>query len=102
MKKSHIIFISLAVVSAAFFLWAWNRSSVQPPQATTDAGVPYNAATSSALEAKTNSDGWADIEVTPSSLAPSEWSFKVILNAHQELDANPNDSGSFRNRHARF
>lgn len=87
MKKSQLVLIGLAIVSVTFFFWAWNRSSVQPPQAATDTGTSHSVAASSSLEAKTSSDGWAEVEVTPLSLASGEWSFKVNLNAHQEMEA---------------
>jgi len=86
MKKSDLILFALVIAAAGFFLWAWNRPADQPavksPGNNTSA-----AATSSTLEAKTSSDGWAEVEAMPLALASSEWSFGISLNAHQEIDA---------------
>lgn len=87
MKKSNIILYTLVILAAGFFLWAWNRPASAPPAASPVGNSAAAAATSTALEAKTNSDGWAEVEVAPLTLASSEWDFGVALNAHQEIDA---------------
>ena len=65
----------VVIAAVGFFAgaWAWsnNRTTL----------------TSSALESKANADGWTEVEVTPLALGSKEWSFSIILNAHQEIDA---------------
>ena len=88
MKKSNLVLIVLVLAAAGFFLWAWGRPGNQPPVSAS--GNPQQAAataaTASGFETKTDSSGWAEVEVTPLTLASSEWSFGITLNAHQEMD----------------
>ena len=87
MKKSQLVLIALAVASIVFFFWTWSRSNSQPPQTLAKSdSVTSAASTVPAFESKTSSDGWAEIEILPLALTPREWSFKVNLNAHQEMD----------------
>lgn len=85
MKKTNLILLTLVIVAVGFFLWAWNRPAGGPIAASPLGNSTSAAAASSALEAKTSSDGWAEVEVLPLTLASSEWSFDVALNVHQEI-----------------
>ena len=75
MNKSNLILVVVVIAAAGFFAgaWAWSNNRTTP--------------TSSALESKTSADGWVEIEITPLALGSKEWSFSIILNAHQEIDA---------------
>lgn len=86
MSKLNLVLIVLVIASGAFFFWAWSHSKNQPPQALSDNSSASTATTSAGFEPKVSSDGWAEIEVTPLTLASNEWSFRVNLNAHQEMD----------------
>ncbi len=88
MKKLDLIIVILVIATSGFFFWAWSQSNSQPLQASVNNGSANNAVvTSSTFEPKTSSDGWAEVEILPLTLASSEWSFGIALNAHQEIDA---------------
>ncbi len=89
MKKSNLILITLMVVAAGFFVgaWIWSNSQTLPAPPDSPSGESATSTTSSALEPKASSDGWAEVEVKPLALGSKEWSFSVTLNAHQEIDA---------------
>ncbi len=76
------------IAAAGFFVgaWVWSNGQAAPISANVSAGSG-TATTSSSLESKASSDGWAEVEVTPFTLGSKEWSFSVTLNAHQEIDA---------------
>lgn len=87
MKKPNLILLALVIAAAGFFIWAWNRSGSAPSATNPSGSSAQTAATSTVLEAKTNSDGWAEVEATPLAFGSNEWSFGIALNAHQEIDA---------------
>lgn len=87
MRKSNLILLALVIAAAGFFIWAWSRSGSAPPVTNSSGSSAQTVATSTSLESKTNSDGWAEVEATPLALGSNEWSFGIALNAHQEIDA---------------
>lgn len=82
MKKSNLIITILVIAAAGFFLWALLRSGNQS-SAPTNVGEQGNTvATTTAFEARTNSEGGVEVEVQPLDLTSSEWIFSVGFNTH--------------------
>lgn len=82
MKQSTVLLLVLVVLSAAFFVWAFLGSKVQPSISVKRVGGENLSTTTSTLEVKTNDEGGVQVSMQPLDVGSSEWTFNVSLNTH--------------------